>query len=99
MYIERCLKSSPNQSLHEFARTFANGKAGRLAADRRRHKSSSADVTSTCILQQKHFFTMALELFTKKFMQGASSLYKRAVAAELNKMGKLCSRERRREER
>lgn len=32
---------------------------------------------------------MALELFTKKFMESASGLYKRAVAGELNKMGEL----------
>jgi hypothetical protein len=37
---------------------------------------------------------MALELFTKKFMQTASQLYKRSVAGELNKMGELHGRKR-----
>jgi hypothetical protein len=30
---------------------------------------------------------MALELFTKKFMDVASGMYKRTLANELNKMG------------
>ncbi len=55
----------------------------------RLYKKSSADVTLTCILQQKDFFTMALELFTKKFMDVASGMYKRTLANELNKMGEL----------
>lgn len=35
---------------------------------------------------------MALELFAKKFMDTTSMLYKRAVAGELNKMGKFDTR-------
>jgi hypothetical protein len=31
---------------------------------------------------------MALEMFTKKFMDFASRTYKKSVATELNKMGK-----------
>lgn len=33
---------------------------------------------------------MALEIFTKKFMDVASGMYKRTLANELNKMGELC---------
>jgi hypothetical protein len=40
---------------------------------------------------------MALELFTKKFMETASGMYRRAVATELNKMGEFF--EEKREER
>lgn len=32
---------------------------------------------------------MALEMFTKKFMDFASKTYKATLATELNKMGKL----------
>jgi hypothetical protein len=44
---------------------------------------------TTTLANKKTFFTMALELFTKKFMETASGMYKRAVATELNKMGEL----------
>jgi hypothetical protein len=70
---------------------FARGAAvSRLAADRR-HRENNLSLTrvSRTFANKNTFVTMALELFTKKFMETASGMYKRAVATELNKMGKL----------
>jgi hypothetical protein len=80
------------------ARTWSGIAASRLAADRRhRERKSFAHESDDIIRQQKDLFTMALELFTKKFMETASGMYRRAVATELNKMGEFF--EEKREER
>lgn len=70
--------------LNDLIGCFLRAKLAKGGTKKGQHTQHSGN---NSLYQQKAIFTMALELFTKKFMDAASKAYKNALAKDLNKMG------------